>query len=307
MTGFFRVKLAMVFQNIQLSVGCRLLLAALLVIILSGCAHRVPADAAISQSPNAAAAAIPSDESAGRPYSGPYLLQVGDVIDIKFYYTPELNENLVVRPDGKISLQLIGEVQAAGLGPAALEERLKERYQDVLLQNELTVVVREYAEPLVYIGGEVAKPGALVLNRPTTVLQAVLKMGDFTVDAERRNVVVLRNSGDGQPLYINLNLRDYLAGLRVGKDSGVVTTVQCWELGETMRRCSETGGEDFAVNHAGDIWLQPLDVVYVPEAQISQVADFFDRYLGRILPVYRNLGLNYSYDLNPEVQVETRP
>ena len=73
-----------------------------------------------------------------------YIIQPGDQLDIKFFYNPELNESVTVRPDGKISLQLVDEVQTAGLQPAELDEMLTRRYSQELKKPEVTVIVKSF-------------------------------------------------------------------------------------------------------------------------------------------------------------------
>jgi protein involved in polysaccharide export with SLBB domain len=90
-----------------------------------------------------------------RAASGDYHLQPGDELDIRFYFNPELNSSVLVRPDGRISLPLANEVQAAGLTPEALSQRLRTAYEQELRRPELTVIVRSFNS----VGGEVASPG----------------------------------------------------------------------------------------------------------------------------------------------------
>ena len=90
----------------------------------------------------------------------PYVIHAGDQLDIKFFYNPELNESVVVRPDGKISLQLIDEIQAAGLQPAELDQKLTDLYSRELKKPVLTVIVRSFTGQRVYVGGEVMPGGS---------------------------------------------------------------------------------------------------------------------------------------------------
>ncbi|MFK8031715.1 MAG: polysaccharide biosynthesis/export family protein [Gammaproteobacteria bacterium] len=218
---------------------------------------------------------------AGKPPA--YVLQNGDTVEFKFFYVPDLNELVVIRPDGKISLQLIGEIQASGRTPSELEAEVVDRYTGVIQEPEVTVLVRQFTEPLIFVGGQVRRPGSIVLKRPTSVLQAILTSGDFIEGAERRNVVVLRHDNNSEkPQFISLNLRDYVAG--------------------SSSKSSPCKGDDceqiVGRQVVGDIYLQANDVVFVPEAQISQVADFFDLYLSKIVPIYRNMGLSFNIEVN---------
>jgi protein involved in polysaccharide export with SLBB domain len=88
-----------------------------------------------------------------------YIIQPGDQLDIKFFYNPELNENVTVRPDGLISLQLVDEVHASGLTPAQLDDLLTQKYSRELKKPMVTVIMRSFTMQRVYVGGEVNRQG----------------------------------------------------------------------------------------------------------------------------------------------------
>jgi len=94
-----------------------------------------------------------------------YIIQAGDQLDIKFFYNPELNDSVTVRPDGKISLQLVDEVQAAGQTPAQLDDFLTEKYAKELRKPVITVIVKSFASQRVYVGGEVNRQVLWPLRR----------------------------------------------------------------------------------------------------------------------------------------------
>jgi protein involved in polysaccharide export with SLBB domain len=197
-----------------------------------------------------------------------YVLQVGDVLEIKFFHMPELNEQLTIRPDGKISLQLIDEVQAAGLRPAELDAVLTDKYAGKLDNADLTVIVRTFAAYTVYVGGEVRAPGTIAFSGDLTVLQAILQAGGFKDTAELRNVVVIRDQGTMMPEFISLDLKQALV-------------------------------EDGALN---DIKLKPRDIIFLPKTGIAQVNQFVNQYINQIIPSALSMGL--VYNLNPEVEVD---
>lgn len=222
--------------------------------------------------PAAAAAAAserPPIRTAGAgPAAAPlpsYLLQPGDSFDVKFFYSQELNESVVVRPDGRISLQLVGELQAAGLEPGELERELRVRYGKVLRDPSVTVIVKQVQPQRVFVAGEVRSPGEVVLQPNMTALQAVSRAGFFTRDAEARNVVVLRYRGSEGPEFIVLDLKAMM---------------------------------DAANGAARDVVLLPMDIVFVPQTQIAGLADFFGRYVNNIVPLWRNLGFSMVYYTN---------
>jgi protein involved in polysaccharide export with SLBB domain len=195
----------------------------------------------------------------------PYLLQPGDSFDVKFFYSKELNESVVIRPDGKISLQLVGEIQAAGLEPGNLERELHTRYGKVLRDPTVTVIVKQVAPQRVFVAGEVRSPGEVVLQPDMTALQAVSRAGFFTRDAETRNVVVLRYKGTDGPEFIVLDIKALMDG---------------------------------RTDAHRDVALLPMDIVFVPQTQIAGLADFFGRYVGNIVPLWRNLGFSMIYYTN---------
>lgn len=202
-----------------------------------------------------------------------YQLQPGDQIDIKFYYNPELNEQALVGPDGRIALQLIGELNVSGLSTQELSDELTKRYGKTLRQPQATVILRKYALARVFVSGEVNAPSAHTLDAgPITALQAIAQSGGFRKGAERGHVVVLRNSASGQPVFIKLDMQGHLE-----------QAVQA------------------------DILLRPYDIVFVPQKRIAEVAEFFDEYINKIVPLYRNMGFYFNYNLRDKVEVRTSP
>lgn len=126
-----------------------------------------------------------------------YHIRKGDKLSVRFLYQPELNDAaLVVRPDGKISLPMIDELQAAGLTVKELKTALEKAYREVLLDPEITVNVIEFVAPRVFVGGQVTKPGSYELRTANTLLQAVILAGGFTNDAHRKYVLHARTVGE---------------------------------------------------------------------------------------------------------------
>ncbi len=121
-----------------------------------------------------------------------YLIGPEDVLEISVWKNAELSKVVVVRPDGMISLPLIGDVIAAGITPNALRgtitERLKE-YQETVV---VSVIVREVNSYRIFILGEVIKPGTYLLKRKTSLLQAIALAGGFNQFASKNKIVVIR-------------------------------------------------------------------------------------------------------------------
>lgn len=197
-----------------------------------------------------------------------YILQAGDVIDIKFFYNPELNELVTIRPDRKISLQLIDEVVAAGLTPSELVRVLTDNYSNKLRYAEVTVIVREMVGQKVYVGGEVNSAGLIPISGKLTSIQAILHAGGFKNTAELKSVVILRDQGTENPLFMTINLEEDL----------------------TTR------------TPHNDILLEPHDIIFVPKTSIAKMSHFVDQYIKELIPVTLTFGL--VYNMNPEVEVK---
>ncbi len=138
-------------------------------------------------------------------------LREGDVIKVTFPGTPTLNTTQQVRRDGNISLPLAGDVKAAGLAPDTLEKEILAAYGDQLLSQEVTVSLESAAIP-VYVTGMVMRPGKVMLDRPTTVLEAIMECGGFEYSrANLKRVRVMRREDDRMRTFI-INLRPTLEG-----------------------------------------------------------------------------------------------
>jgi polysaccharide export outer membrane protein len=153
--------------------------------------------AASVQDKDAAAPAAPAD----------YVIGPNDVLNIVFWKDKEMSTEAVVRPDGKISVPLLNDVQAAGLTPAVLRDQLTEAARRYLEEPAVTVVVREINSRRVFVTGEVAKPGPYPLTAPTTVLQMLAMAGGLREFADMKNILVMRTV-NGQPTSFPFNYRD---------------------------------------------------------------------------------------------------
>ena len=131
------------------------------------------------------------DEARNSPKE--FLLGPEDVLDILVWKNEELSQrSVVVRPDGKISMPLIGEVQANGLSANELSTQIASRLKHFKDNPVVTVTVREVNSYYIYVLGEVAKPGKFQLKSLTTVLQAVAIAGGFSVYAAKNRLQVIR-------------------------------------------------------------------------------------------------------------------
>jgi polysaccharide export outer membrane protein len=122
-----------------------------------------------------------------------YRIGSGDVLQIDVWKEPDASSTgVTVRPDGRISLQMIGDVRVAGQTPTELEGVLAQRFEKFIRGARVTVTVREANSHRVYVIGEVRREGAIRLVTPITVLQALAEAGGITDYAKRKNIYILR-------------------------------------------------------------------------------------------------------------------
>jgi protein involved in polysaccharide export with SLBB domain len=138
------------------------------------------------------------------------VLGPGDVIDVKFRFTPELNYQQTIRPDGKITLQMVEEVMAEGLTPEGLDKHLTQLYSTKLKSPEITVIVVSLKKPLIYVTGQVKRPDAYNLERGTTVLKAITMAGGFTELASQSDVKIIRTADGKDQVIENVSFNEKL-------------------------------------------------------------------------------------------------
>ena len=126
-----------------------------------------------------------------------YVLQRGDDIEVRAYDIPELNTAVRIRPDGKVSLLLLDEVEAAGKTPVALGDELTAEYSHHFRKPRITVVVKSFAAQIVYVGGEVAEPTSLPLRSGLTAVQAIMAAGGLKDSATGEQIVVVHDGNGG--------------------------------------------------------------------------------------------------------------
>lgn len=126
-----------------------------------------------------------------------YAIGVGDVLEISVWKNPELGVTTPVRPDGRISVPLLGDVQASGMTPLALRQSLADRFKEFVTAPGVSVVIKEINSRKVFVTGEVKTPGAYDLQPRTKLMQVVAMAGGLTPYAKKK-VIVLRDSRDGR-------------------------------------------------------------------------------------------------------------
>jgi protein involved in polysaccharide export with SLBB domain len=198
----------------------------------------------------ATAADLPATASLSPANGRTYHLHVGDTLDVKFFYNPELDQQACVRPDGRISLPLAPDIQAEGLTPEELASSLRGHYVHELRDPEISVLVRSYSPQKVFVSGEVLRPGAIELNGVKTVLQAVSEAGGFKDSARLKEVLLIRQDASHQIVTLKLDLSAMLQ--------------------------SKPNAEDHLV--------EASDIVYVPRSHIANVNYWVDAYIRKNIP-----------------------
>ncbi len=140
-----------------------------------------------------------------------YRLGSGDKIRVEVYKEPQLSQSLQIRPDGKITMPLIGDLTATGLTPAQLRDQITNSLKDYVNNPVVTVMVVDAIASSVYIMGEVNKPGTIALVGPTTVLQALAMAGGLGQWAKGSKIRILRNGANGVET-IKFNYDDAIKG-----------------------------------------------------------------------------------------------
>lgn len=201
---------------------------------------------------------------AALPEKNDYRIANGDNLVIKLYYHSELNTEVWVRPDGFISLELVGEIKVAGQTPAAVDTLLEARYRRKLVNPEVAVIIKNSAALKVFVGGEVQSPGLVSIDGGLTLMGAIFQAGGFKSSAQLSRVTVLRKDANTeQPLTMTFDVNSALRGERP----------------------------------EANIALRPYDVIYVPKSGIAKANQFMDNFVEGLLPVSTLSGFAWVYAL----------
>ena len=181
-----------------------------------------------------------------------YRLGILDELEIRFYYHERFNETVTVRPDGRIALQLVGDIEVAGMTPAELDRVITAAYADIVESPEVTVIVRSFAGLTIYVLGEVGKPGLFEMKPNMTVLQALAAAGGPIKGAKLNSVIVLRKDEADELKAFRLDFSPTLIKHGVAQDQR----------------------------------LLPQDIVYVPKTFIADVNAFLSQIYDGLFPPF---------------------
>ena len=149
---------------------------------------------------------------ASLPQTAEYLIGSDDVLAVNVWKEPEISRSVPVRPDGKISLPLIGDVRASGRTPVQLQGDIKKELLAYLADPEVTVIVQEAKSQKFNILGQVEHPGSYPLSRSMTVLDAIAVAGGFRDFAKTGKIYVLRIGQDGSHVRMGFNYKKVIKG-----------------------------------------------------------------------------------------------
>jgi len=142
-----------------------------------------------------------------------FVIGPGDVLAINVWKESEISKVVPVRSDGRISLPLIGELQASGLAPRQLEVEITKRLKDYVADPSVTVVVQEIHSQKINVLGMVSHPGSFPLAKPMTVVDAIATAGGFRDFAKQKDIYVLHKEANGKQIRIPVNYKDVIKGL----------------------------------------------------------------------------------------------
>jgi polysaccharide biosynthesis/export protein len=197
-----------------------------------------------------------------------YRLMPGDQLTTRCYYNPQLDEDLLVRPDGNISLSLVGELKAAGKTAQELSSDITKAYAQYFVKPAAVVIVRQFTGYRVFTAGELRTPGQFsLLSGASTVLEAISASGGVTEDGTLTSIILIRRlPNQPAPMVAELDIAEALSG-------------------DDPRQ---------------DVELMPNDFVYVPRSGMADFNYAMQQYVYRTFNFSTSAGISAGYDLNPQ-------
>jgi protein involved in polysaccharide export with SLBB domain len=192
-----------------------------------------------------------------------YRIERGDKLHLSFYRNAEFDRDIQVRPDGRFTIEPLGDVTAAGLTPAQLGQKLDIIFSEVLIEPGAFVRVMDSPFRQVFVGGQVNYPGKVVLKPGMTATQAIIASGWMRDDARYDQIVLIRRDACGNPY-------------------------------GTFVQVANTVAQD-PDDHRQDIALLPTDIIVVPRSTIGKLDLFVKQYIRDMFPVepYLSLGVPF--------------
>jgi polysaccharide biosynthesis/export protein len=219
-------------------------------VCLAGCSSTADnGDKAVSASTRKDTCTPAAMMAAQEIQKGNYVIRPGDDLQLDFYLNPEFNREVIVRPDGDLTLDLVGTFPAAGLTPEQLADKLNQAYLRELRNPGAVVHVKNSPAWRVYVQGQVSHAGVFTLQPGETALQAIAEAGGVNDNAGAKSAVLIRRDACGNAQGMQINLQ--------AADNGKTTD---------------------------DVALMPSDILVVPRSPIANVDLFVKQYIQDLLP-----------------------
>ncbi|MGE4373545.1 MAG: polysaccharide biosynthesis/export family protein [Xanthobacter sp.] len=203
-----------------------------------------------------------------RPWSNAriaYRVGPGDKLQVKYFITREMDEELMVGPDGSIAPRAIGQMRVDGMTLGSLEKAIRRESRKELVDQKVVVGLAEAAAPKIYVGGMVQNPAVYKLeSNGISVLQAILMAGGFQEVARTGQVAVIRRGPDNLPMLRVIDVKEII----------------------------ETGASD------SDVPLMSGDIIFVPYSAIAEVNLWIDQFINKVVPFQRT----FSYTIGTYTQ-----
>jgi len=153
------------------------------------------------------------EASAGtKAHDDTFVIGNDDVLAIDVWKEPDVSRSIPVRSDGKISLPLVGEVQATGRTPLKLEQEIAAKLKNYIAEPEVTVIVQQINSQKFNILGMVSRPGSFPISNAATVLDAIALAGGFKDFAKQKSIYILRQNADGTQTRLPFNYKEVVKG-----------------------------------------------------------------------------------------------
>ena len=197
------------------------------------------------------------------PIRHEYHLGYGDAIEVKFFNHSEYNELIAVRPDGKITLQRIGDIDVVNIPVSQLDSLITRNYSEILVNPQVTVIVREFGGQLVYVMGEVQHPGSYEISKGMSLLRAITTAGGPLHSARMNSIILVRGNENNNVIAERIDLMP----------SNLRTLLK------------------------NDVQILPYDLVYVPKTFVADLESFVSRIYKIVVPPL-DLAARFQYYSN---------
>ncbi|MBN1478919.1 polysaccharide export protein [candidate division KSB1 bacterium] len=179
-----------------------------------------------------------------------YHLGYGDVVEIKFFHNAEYNDVVAVRPDGKLTLQRLGDIDVAGMRVTQLDSIITSNYSEILVNPDVTVFVREFGGHYVYVLGEVQHPGSYNITKGMSILRAIATAGGPLFSAKMNSIILIRSDEQKNLTAERINLLP----------------------------------SNFETLLNNDMQVLPYDLVYVPRTFVADLESFVTQIYKIVMP-----------------------